>query len=99
MAHIRKLNGGRWQARYRDAERRERAHNCRTKAEAQRWLDEQTADLVRGDWRDPRSGRVTVGELAETWYTTTAPLKPSTRLSYRSLLDRWVLPRWSTTEV
>jgi len=74
-------------------------HNARTRAEAQRWLDEQTADLVRGDWRDPRSGRVTIGELAETWYATTATLKPSTRLSYRSLLDAWVLPRWSSMQV
>ena len=92
MAHIRKLDGGRWQARYRDAEHKERAHTLRTKAEAQRWLDEQTADLVRGDWRDPRSGRVTIGDLAETWYGTRAALKASTRLSYRSLLDAWVLP-------
>lgn len=56
MAHIRKLETGRWQARYRDVEGRERARNFRTRAEAQRWLDEQTAALVRGDWRDPRSG-------------------------------------------
>jgi integrase len=99
MAHIRKLDGGRWQARYRDTDRKERAHNFRTKAEAQRWIDEQTADLVRGDWRDPRSGRMTVGDLAETWYATTAALKPSTRLSYRSLLDRWIVPRWGAAEV
>lgn len=99
MAHIRRLEGGRWQARYRDAERKERAHNFRTKADAQRWLDEQTADLVRGDWRDPRSGRVTIAEVSETWYDTTAALKASTRLSYRSLLDAWVLPRWSSLQV
>lgn len=99
MAHIRRLTNGRWQARYRDADQRERAANFRTRTDAQRWLDEQTADLVRGDWRDPRSGRVTLGDLAESWYGTTAALKPSTRLSYRSLLDRWVLPRWSKTEV
>ena len=99
MAHIKRLDSGKWQARYRDTERRERARNFRTKVEAQRWLDEQTADLVRGDWRDPRSGRVTVGDLAETWYGTTASLKPSTRLSYRSLIDAWVLPRWAEIEV
>ena len=99
VAHIRRLTTGRWQARYRDVDRKERAHNFQTRIEAQRWLDEQTADLVRGDWRDPRSGRVTVGELAETWYATTAALKPSTRLSYRSLLDAWLLPRWSPVQV
>jgi integrase len=99
MAYIRRVEGGRWQARYRDAERKERAHNFRTKAEARSWLDEQTADLVRGDWRDPRSGRVMIGDIAATWYDTTAALKTSTRLSYRSLLDAWVLPRWSSLQV
>jgi integrase len=99
MAHVKRLANGRWQGRYRDAERRERAANFRTRAEAQRWLDAQTADLVRGDWRDPRSGRITVRELAQTWYETTAALKPSTRLAYRSLLDAWVLPRWGGKEV
>jgi integrase len=99
VAHIRKLGPGRWQARYRDAERREHAHNASTRAAAQRWLDQQTAALVRGDWRDPRSGRITVGELAQTWYETTAALKPSTRLAYRSLLDAWVLTRWTGMQV
>jgi integrase len=99
MAHIRKLGTGRWQGRYLDDERRERARNFRTRAEAQRWLDEQTASMVRGDWRDPRSGRITVGDLAETWYATKAALKPSSQLAYRSLLDAWVLPRWGATEV
>lgn len=99
MAYITKLGPGRWQARYRDAERREHAHNAPTRAAAQRWLDEQTAGLVRGDWRDPRSGRITIAELAETWYATTASLKPSTRMSYRSQLDAHVLPRWAALEV
>jgi integrase len=99
MAHIRKLGSGRWQGRYLDDERRECARNFRTRTEAQRWLDEQTASMVRGDWRDPRSGRIIVGDLAETWYATKASLKPSSQLAYRSLLDAWVLPRWGTTEV
>lgn len=99
MANIRRLDTGVWQARHRDAERRQRARHFRTRAEAQRWLDEQTASLVRGDWRDPRTGRATVGDLAETWFATTAALKPSTRFAYRSLLDAWVLPRWAPMEV
>jgi integrase len=99
VAYITKLGSRRWQARYRDAERREHAHNAATRAEVQRWLDEQTAGLVRGDWRDPRSGRITIGDLAETGYATTVGLKPSTRLAYRSLLDAWVRPRWAAMEV
>ena len=99
MAHIRRLSGGRWQARYRDLEHVEHARNFRTKVEAQRWLDEVTASRVRGDYVDPRGGRVTVGEYAEGWYSTTVVLKPKTRLSYRSLLDVHVLPRWGSVEL
>ena len=68
MAHIRRLDTGRWQARYRDADRREHAKNCATKQKAQQWLDINTASLVRGDYSDPRAGRATVGELAESWF-------------------------------
>jgi integrase len=100
MAHIRKLPGGRWQARYRNPEdRREVAHNFKTKVAAQAWLDGVTASLERHDYADPRGGRVKVAEVAERWYATTATLKPSSRLSYRRLLDVHVLPRWRGVEL
>jgi integrase len=100
MAHIRKLEANRWQARYRDpGDRRERSRNFATKAAAQRWLDQVTAGLVRGDYADPKAGRVTVGEYAERWFSSTTALKPSTRNSYRSLLDEHVIARWGAVEL
>jgi integrase len=99
MAHIRRLEGGKWQARYRDEEHDEHAHNFRTRIEAQRWLDDVTASVVRGDYADPRAGRAKIAGPAETWYGATATLKPSTRASYRALLDAHVLPRWGRVEV
>jgi hypothetical protein len=100
MAHIRKLVGGRWQARYRNPEdRREVARNFATKRAAQDWLDGVTASFVRHDYADPRGGRVKVGELAEAWHASTATLKPSTREGYRRLLDVHVLPRWGSVEL
>jgi hypothetical protein len=75
MAHVKRLDSGRWQARYRDPEHHEHAHNFRTRAAAQSWLDTVTAALVRGDYADPRSGRLVLGQLAETWYETTQTLK------------------------
>jgi integrase len=39
---------------------------------------------------------MTVAELAEQWYATTAPLKATTRRDYRLLLDRQVLPAFGT---
>ena len=100
MAHIRKLDAHRWQGRYRDPnDHKERSRNFTTKAAAQRWLDQTTAGLVRGDYADPKAGRVTVGEYAERWFASTTTLKPSTRNSYRSLLDEHVVPRWGNVEL
>jgi integrase len=100
VAHIRKLEGGRWQARYRNPDdRREIAHNFKTKTAAQDWLDEVTAGRVRNDYVDPRAGRVRVGTYAERWYDATVVLKPKTRLGYRQILDVHVLPRWGTVEL
>lgn len=41
---------------------------------------------------DPRLGRTRFGDLAERWWAATAGLKPSTRATYRKLLDGHVLP-------
>jgi integrase len=67
--------------------------------EAQRWLDEVSASRVRGDYVDPRGGRITVGEYAERWYATTVVLKPKTRLGYRHMLNVHVMPRWGSVEL
>jgi integrase len=100
MAHIRKLEGSRWQARYRNPDdRREVARNFATKRAAQDWLADVTASFVRNDYADPRAGKMMVGELAAIWFAATAPLKPSTRHSYRGLLRKHVLPRWSDVEL
>ncbi len=62
MASIKKRGDG-YRARFRSDDGREHAKQTRTKAEAQRWLDGQTAALVRGDWVDPRAGRQTLRDL------------------------------------
>jgi integrase len=99
VAYIKKLGPKRWQARYRDAEHAEHAHNFSTKQAAKDWLDDATAGRVRGDYVDPRAGRVTVGTYAARWYDSTAVLKPKTQLGYRQILDVHVLPRWGTIEL
>ncbi len=100
MAHIKRLDGGRWQARYRNPDDyREVARNFSTRTPAQGWLDDVTASFVRNDYADPRAGKMTVGELAGIWFAATAPLKPSTRHSYDGLLRAHVLPRWGSVEL
>ncbi len=70
MAHIRdrgKEHQRRWQARYRDPDGRETSKTFTRKVDAQRWLDEVTADLVTGRYVDPKAGRVTLDDFAGQW--------------------------------
>jgi hypothetical protein len=99
VAYIKRRDNGRWQARYLDTEKKEHARDFRTKMEAQRWLDATMASFVRGDYVDPKGGRTLFGAFAEQWYANTATLKPSTRASYRSLLETHVLPRWGAAQL
>lgn len=67
MSSIAKRPSGQWRARYRDSDGREHAKHFRRKADAQEWLDDQTAALVRGDWVDPKAGKVTLRSYAGEW--------------------------------
>jgi hypothetical protein len=63
MASIARRPDGRWRARYRDTEGREHARHFDRKVDAQRFLDNVTASVVRGDYVDP--AREVVPDLVE----------------------------------
>jgi integrase len=67
MASIQKRSNGQWRARYRDPSGRERARHFDRKVDAQRWLDEQAAAMVTGQWVNPKAGKVTFGDYARAW--------------------------------
>lgn len=67
MASIHKRPNGKWRARYRDEAGKEHARHFARKTDAQDWLDEETAGLVRGDWIDPRHGKITFAEWFKDW--------------------------------
>lgn len=67
MASISKLSNGKWRSRYRDDAGKQHARHFDRKVDAQRWLDEVTATIVRGDYVDPNAGKVTVAVYAATW--------------------------------
>lgn len=67
MASIQKRPSGQWRARYRDPEGKEHARHFDRKADAQRWLDQVTSDLVRGTYVDPKAGQLRFGSFAEEW--------------------------------
>ncbi len=63
--------------------------------DAARFLAGVEVAKMRGEWTDPRLGRVTVGAWSERWLKAQGQLKPSTRATYESLLRRQV-PTWGT---
>jgi integrase len=67
VASVKRRPDGRWRARYRDPSGREHARHFERKVDAQRWLDEQTAGIVTGQYVDPKAGRMTFRDYAESW--------------------------------
>lgn len=67
MASIAKRANGSWRARYRDDAGREHAKHFSRKVDAQRWLDEVTADVVTGNYVDPKAGRLTLASFFTEW--------------------------------
>jgi integrase len=64
--------GSRWRARYVDDSGHEHSKAFGLKAQAQRWLDKQTADVVQGKHVAPRDARVTVQEWCDRWLSSYA---------------------------
>lgn len=53
--------------------------------------------MDKGEWVDPRAGRVTFGEVTERWMASRSSLRESTKSRDRSLLDSLILPRLAST--
>ncbi len=83
--------GRRYQARYRDRSGQEHARLFKLKRDAQRWLNEQTAGIVTGQWADPRAGKQTLKTYAEMWRTRQVHAD-TTELQVESILRNHVFP-------
>jgi integrase len=95
----RRLPSGRWRVRYYDQAgvRHTAPRTFLSKVDANRYLAQVEADLLRGAWTDPRLARITFGGWVERWWPTTADLRPGTRTFYDYLLRRLLLPAFGET--
>ncbi|HEY0951711.1 site-specific integrase [Nocardioides sp.] len=91
-ANIAKRPNGRWRARYRDDAGREHARHFERKVDAQAWLDEQTARMVRGEWADPRAGRELLSAYAARWQSIQVS-SPGTARIIDNALRIHIVPR------
>ena len=85
-----------WQARWRDPGGRQRKKNFARKVDAQRWLEQMQAERHRGQYIDPRAGKVRVRDVAEAWARGLTHLKVSTATRYRGLVNGHILPRFGS---
>ena len=97
MAFIEKRKNGRYRARYRAPDGRERSRTFNRKIDADTWLTEKTSEVNRGEWVDPQRGQITVAEWSQLWLQTKRGKKPKTIEGYRSLLRSRVLPEFGAT--
>ena len=67
-----------------------------TKAAAGRYLSKVEADMLRGDWADPRLGRTPFGEWADQWLDSAVNLRATTKAGYRSILRNHLRPAFGT---
>jgi integrase len=96
---IDQLQSGRWRARYRDTAGHAHSRLFKTKTDASAFLATIEADLLRGDWNDPRLVGVPLRVWADQWFETTAHLKPKTRAEYEANLRNHVLPTFGDKPV
>jgi len=95
MAYIRRLPPQKWNAvvRLPNGKRRSLTHPLR-KVVAD-WAKDIERDNARGVTRDPKAGRITVGEWHERWRATRL-LEPSTLAGYESRWRTHIEPVWKT---
>lgn len=100
---VRKLDSGRWQARFTfpDGVRRPAPQTFQTKRDANAWLAQQEADVSRGVWQREQHAATmatTFSDYATRWVKNRKvkgrSLKPRTLAGYRDLLERFILPEF-----
>ena len=67
MAHVEKRGAGRWRARYRDPDGRERSRSFARRIDAERWLTSVEHAKLSDGYVDPANGRVRFDEWAAEW--------------------------------
>lgn len=70
MAHIRRLKSGKWQATVRHPSGERFSKSDPLKRVVQTWAADQEAQIRRGEWVNPNSGKITLEQWHSKWLDT-----------------------------
>ena len=70
MASIAKRPNGTFRARYRDEDGKEHAKHFKRKRDAQQWLNSVASSVLRGEYVDPKAGKITLQSWFDYWVKT-----------------------------
>ena len=94
---VRRLPSGRFQASYYHRGERHVAPNTfLSKADARAWLSVSQAQILAGEWREPKASRITVAELAEAWREANPRKRESSRARDASIIENHIFPTLGT---
>jgi len=85
--------------RYRDPAGRQRSKSFARKVDADRWMVTTEQAKLKGSYVNPALGKTKLAEVAERWYATCGNLRPASLRTYRSRLDRSILPTFADMPV
>lgn len=99
MGHVHRRNRPKpWEARV-FIDGRWATKSFARKVDAERWVIEQEAKILRGEWIDPRAGDITLREWVANEWLPGLDIKPSTRANYESNLKSRILPVFGNTPI
>ena len=96
MAHVEKRGQGKWRARYRGPDGRERSKTFDRRTDADRWLASIEVSKARGEWVDPSLGKRTFASWTEEWSGAIVDLRPSTLQRDLGIVRVHLLPRFGS---
>lgn len=91
VAHVEKRGAGRWRARYRDPNGRERSRTFARRIDSERWLTSIEHAKLSGGYVDPANGRVPFGAWADLWLDTPGK-RPSALARDESIVNVHLIP-------
>lgn len=85
---------GTWQARYRDADGKQKARNFDTKKRADGFLDEVRTNVRKGTYLDPARGNITLATWWGEWWPSHKKGRPTTEARKLTSWRAHIEPKW-----